>query len=147
MVIAIKEKDEEINNLHNINKELLAYIDRLEEKHNLLNQAKDISQVAKKSRTLNTFLSQAKIALWFMKSFGLELTELNVMEQQTGIVHSCHSVDDTSRTDGSKGFDHLSSQDQQIEQVLFLLNKFCIGDSFYHELTMIISGLPKSYLV
>jgi GTPase involved in cell partitioning and DNA repair len=52
MVIAIKEKDEEINNLHNINKELLAYIDRLEEKHNLLNQAKDISQVAKKSRTL-----------------------------------------------------------------------------------------------
>ncbi len=138
MVIAIKEKDEEINNLHNINKELLAYIDRLEEKHNLLNQAKDISQVAKKSRTLNTFLSRAKIALWFMKSFGLELTELNVMEQQTGIVHSCHSVDDTS-----KGFHHLSSQ----EQVLFLLNKFCIGDSFYHELTMIISGLPKSYLV
>ena len=34
----------------------------------------------------------------------------------------------------------------KIEQVLFLLNKFCIGDAFYHELTMIADGLPKSHL-
>jgi hypothetical protein len=69
------------------------------------------------------------------------------VEQQTGIVH-CLSVDDTNPTDDRKGFDSLSSQDQKtIEQVLFLLDKFCIGDSFYHELTMIIDGLPKSYLV
>jgi hypothetical protein len=147
MVSALKEKDEEIKNLHGENKELLAYIDRLEEKHNFVNQGKDIAHVAKKSRTLKTFLSRAKIALWFMESFGLELTELKAVEQQTGIVH-CLSVDDTNPTDDRKGFDSLSSQDQKtIEQVLFLLDKFCIGDSFYHELTMIIDGLPKSYLV
>ena len=34
-----------------------------------------------------------------------------------------------------------------VEKVLFLLDKFCIGDSFYHELTMTMDGLPKSYLV
>ena len=30
---------------------------------------------------------------------------------------------------------------------LFLLDKFCVGDSLYHELTMVMDGLPKSYLV
>ena len=25
--------------------------------------------------------------------------------------------------------------------------KFCVGDCFYHELTMVTDGLPKSYLV
>ncbi|CAB4044139.1 Hypothetical predicted protein, partial [Paramuricea clavata] len=83
-----------------------------------------------------------------MKSFGLELTELKAREQQTGIVHSL-SVDNTCiPADGTKGFDSLSHHDQKtVEQALFLLGKFCVGDSFYHELTMIIDGLPKSYLV
>jgi hypothetical protein len=37
--------------------ELEDYIDRLEQKHNLKNQGKDVAHVAKKSRTLNTFMS------------------------------------------------------------------------------------------
>ena len=127
--------------------ELEDYIDCLEQKQNFKNQGKDVAHVAKKSRTLNTFMSRAKLALWFMKSFGLELTELKAREQQTGIVH-CLSVDNTCiPADGTKGFDSLSSHDQKTEQVLFLLDKFCVGDSFYHELTMIIDGLPKSYVV
>lgn len=35
----------------------------------------------------------------------------------------------------------------KIEQSLFLLDKFCVGDAFYHELIMTIGGLPRSYLV
>jgi hypothetical protein len=63
------------------------------------------------------------------------------MEQNTGTIHSLH-VDDC------KNFDSLSNEDKEkIEQVLFLLDKFCVGDSFYHELTRITDGLPKSYLV
>ena len=34
-----------------------------------------------------------------------------------------------------------------MEQVLFLLDKFCVGDEVYHELSMITEDLPKSYLV
>ena len=34
-----------------------------------------------------------------------------------------------------------------MEQVLFLLDKFCGGDEAYHELSMTTEGLPKSYLV
>ena len=148
MVSAVEEKNEEINNLNKVNKELLDYVDRLEQKNNFKNQGKDVANVAKKSRTLNTFMSRAKLALWFMKSFGLELTELKAREQLTGIVH-CLSVDDNhTPADSTKGFESLSSHDQaKVEQVLFLFDKFCVGDSFYHELTMIIDGLPKSYLI
>ena len=148
MVSAVEEKNEEINILNKGNKELLDYVDRLEQKNNFKNQGKDVANVAKKSRTLNNFMSRAKLALWFMKSFGLELTELKAREQLTGIVH-CLSVDDNhTPADGTTGFESLSSHDQaKVEEVLFLLDKFCVGDSFYHELTMIIDGLPKSYQI
>ena len=141
MLIILKEKDEEISNLNKMNKELENYLDCLEKKQSFQNHGKDVSQVSKKSRTLNTFMSRAKVALWFMKSFGLELKGITAMEQNTGTIHSLH-VDDC------KNFDSLSNEDKEkIEQVLFLLDKFCVGDSFYHELTMINDGLPKSYLV
>ncbi|CAB4001754.1 Hypothetical predicted protein [Paramuricea clavata] len=141
MLIILKEKDEEISNLNKMNKELEKYIDCLERKQSFQNHGKDVSQVSKKSRTLNTFMSQAKVALWLMKSFGLELKGITAMEQNTGTIHSLH-VDDC------QNFDSLSNEDKEkIEQILFLLDKFCVGDSFYHELTMITDGLPKSYLV
>ena len=36
---------------------------------------------------------------------------------------------------------------EKIEQILFLLDKVCVGDAFYHELTMTFDDLPRSYLV
>ena len=112
MVSVVEEKNEEINNLNKVNKELLDYVDRLEQKSNFKNQGKDVANVAKKSRTLNTFISRAKLALWFMKSFGLELTELKAREQLTGIVHCVFVDDNHTPADGTKGFESLSSHDQ-----------------------------------
>ncbi|CAB4013107.1 Hypothetical predicted protein [Paramuricea clavata] len=110
--------DEEIRNLHNVNKELLDYINCLENKQTFQNKGKDVANVAKKSRTLNTFMSHAKIALWFMKSFGLELKGIKAMEQQMGIFYNLYVDDNTSNsTDGSKGFDSLTDYDKEkIEQ-------------------------------
>lgn len=36
-----------------------------------------------------------------------------------------------------------------MKSVLFVVDKFCIGDAAYHELTMCIGGedLPRSYLI
>ena len=34
-----------------------------------------------------------------------------------------------------------------VEKVSFLLEKFCVGHNFYHEVSMVLDGLPKSYLV
>ena len=43
--------------------------------------------------------------------------------------------------------DSLADTDKAKIEVLFLSNTFCIGDAFYHELTMIGDGLPKSNMV
>ena len=34
-----------------------------------------------------------------------------------------------------------------MEEVLFLMDRFGVSDEFYHNLTMIFDGLPRSYLV
>ena len=63
-----------------------------------------------------------------------------------------HTIDVESKesdvTSNSNGFDALSDEDKSnVEMVLFLLDKFCVGDSFYHEITMLFDDLPRSYLV
>ena len=53
----------------------------------------------------------------------------------------------TSNTDSS-GFDALAENDKdKVEKVLFLLDKFCVGEAFYHEMNMLVDSLPKSYLI
>ncbi|CAB4040368.1 Hypothetical predicted protein, partial [Paramuricea clavata] len=96
---------------------------------NYMHKGKDISEVIKKSRTLKKYLSRANVALWFSRSFGLQVESLIVSEVKSGF--DALSVDDKSK----------------VEKVLFLLDRFCVGDHFYHELSMVINGLPKSYLV
>ena len=149
MEMTIQEKDEVIENLQSKNEELLKYIDILEKSEKIQHQGKDISDAKKKSRTLKNFLSRAETALWFAKSFGLELESMTVKEIKSNIRHNL-VVDNsgTGNTDNVSGFDALSDDDKgKVEKVLFLLDKFCVGDAFYHEITMLVEGLPKSYLV
>ena len=57
------------------------------------------------------------------------------------------SADEQTRLQQT-GFDTLSEDEKgNVEKILFLVDKFCVGDSFYHELTMVMDGLLKSYLV
>ena len=48
-----------------------------------------------------------------------------------------------------KGYHELSEEEKQkVQNVLFILDKFCIEDAAYHELTMLCenNSLPRSYL-
>ena len=95
-----------------------------------------------------SFMSRAKTALWFAKSFGLELESMTINELKTGISHTVMAEDQKSNDGDSTVFDSLSEEEKsKVEKVLFLLDKFCVGDNFCHELTMVADGLPKSYLV
>ena len=41
----------------------------------------------------------------------------------------------------------LSDDDKaRVESILYLIDKFGVGDEFIHELSMIVDGMPKSYL-
>ena len=66
MQAAIQERDAIISDQKSKNQEFMSYFETLENSEHLLNRGKDISEV-KKSRTLNTFLSRAKTALWFSR--------------------------------------------------------------------------------
>ena len=51
-------------------------------------------------------------------------------------------------TSNSNGFGSLSDEDKsKVVMVLFLLDKFCVGDSFYHEMNMLFDDLLRSYFV
>ena len=44
-------------------------------------------------------------------------------------------------------YSRISEDDKaRVESILFLIDKFGVGDEFMHELTMTVEGLPKSYL-
>ena len=61
---------------------------------------------------------------------------------------SLKHIDNVDATVNAQGFDALSEGERdKLEKVLFLLDKFNVGDNFYHELTILVDGLPKSYLV
>jgi hypothetical protein len=47
-----------------------------------------------------------------------------------------------------KPYECLSEDDKcKVETLLFLMDKFSVGDAFLHEVSMAIDGMPKSYLV
>ena len=154
----LERKDQVIEDLGNVNEELKSYIDFLEKSNGYAYKGKSISDVKKKSRTLNCFLSRAKTALWFAESFGLDVSSINVTEKTTGVAHSV-SLGESNNVPGrnnvsatesetQKGFHGVSqSEKDKVEEILFLLDKFYVSDKFYHEVTMLDCQLPRSYLI
>ena len=58
------------------------------------------------------------------------------------------SISTSKCAEGEDRYNSLSEDEKKkVEQILFLLDKFCVGDSFYHEISMITDNLPRSYLV
>ena len=94
-----------------------------------------LSQVKNKSRTLRTFLSRAQTALWFDNSFGIELESFSVKKSDTSVMHKISCLPNSSNfvSQAAEGEDRYSSlsedQKRKVEQFLFVLDKFCAGDS------------------
>ena len=123
MQVAIQEKDKTIENLQTVNEDLSSYVSTLE---NLAYKEK----VSKKSRTLKSFLSRAQSALWFATSFGLEVKSITVRETKSG---ESHTVTDGKTPEAPAGQEkrQTSGFEALLEKVLFFLDKFCVGDSFF----------------
>lgn len=142
----VQAKQNEIETLEEANEELLKYIDNLQKSLEASYKGKDITEVKNKSRTLKKIAKRARAALWISKSFGLDVVSITFKEVNTGVAHTS-----SMSTDGSENkddYDAIANDDQEkLDQILFLLDKFCVGDAFYHELTMTTNNLPKSYLI
>ena len=153
MVLAVKQRENKTQVLQKTNKELEDYIGSLEKSVGISSyQGKPLSTVKNKFRTLKTFLSRAEAALWFCSSFGVELLSLTVKESDSNVVHHITSQANcqysASQEEGERKYSSLPEEEKEcVEKILFLLDKFCVGDAFYHEISMITDGLPRSYLV
>ena len=147
MQAEIRTLQNDVEKAETTNKELLDYIELLQRTQQDY-KGKDISEAKKKSRTLKTFMTRAQTALWFAKSFRLEVESIAMKEIKTGSKHNAKMASDEQQENTTTGLDSLSEEEKEkVEQILFLLDKFCVGDSFYHELSMINDDLPKSYLI
>jgi hypothetical protein len=116
---------------------------------NLIYKGKNVSDVSNKSRTLKSYLSRA---LWFSTSFGLEVESIVVRETSTNTEHniivSTTNEQLSSNPEGNQ-YENLSEKDKaKVERTLLLMDKFGVGDSFIHELSMSPGlDLPRSYLI
>lgn len=160
MLEVINQKERTINHLQNENQQLLNYITDIEKVANIHCQykGKHLSSSQNKSRTLKTFMSRAETALWFSKNFGLDIESMLIKESDTGKKHTVtfeavtkETQDSTANSEPSEKsnrYNNLTEEHKkQIEEILFVLDKFCVGDAFYHQFTMMTNGLPKSYLI
>lgn len=136
--------EQEISDLTLVNKELAEYVEALEKRDFLDCHGKKVHEVGskQKGRKLRVLKNKAQCALWFMKSFGLEISQIKLKDEEG----SNYSFDYAADYGGSP---NLCQNDikERTEQILFLLDKFCVGDAVYHEFTSLSDDLPKSYLV
>ena len=91
--------------------------------------------------------TKAETSLWFAKPFGFDVSSVK-FEDETGMHHEIKYS--SSIQNASNSYKELSDDEKDvINQVVFITDRFCIGEAAYHELTMgeLGSDLPRSYLI
>lgn len=111
---------------------------------------KQIDQLGQrqKLRRINTLKEKSEIALWFLRSHGLELSFLKVVETGSGSSYTFkYSNNCNENEQDNNGNEKNDSDEENLETLLYLLDKFCAGDELYHELSIISDDLPRSYFI
>lgn len=136
----------EIDRLRNENQKLHSYIENLGQELTFKNNGGTVTEIGKRHqrRKLKELKSNVERALWFANTFGLQLRDIDFVDQK-GTSHKMSFAENEKCS-----YKDLHEDDQQkVKNILFVLDKFCIGEAAYHELTMVCEGadLPKSYLI
>jgi len=130
------------------NLSLSNYIENVLMIQNFCNSGKQIDdlQQRQKLRKLKTLESYAEKALSFAETFGLKLNNLEY-KTESGKNVTLKLGENKDEIDTSN-YSNLDSDDKDlIKQLISLLDKFCISDSAYHELSMIVGDLPRKYVL
>ena len=114
----IEELQSEVAKVEATNQEPLSYVEKLQNAQQDPYKGKDISQVKKKSRTLRSFMTRAQTALWFAKSFGLDIEAITLRESKSGKKDTATMA--TDEPTNTSGFGSLSEEEKQS------LIKFCL---------------------
>ena len=83
--------------------------------------------------------------LWFAETYGLSLNSASFLDKEE-TANTISFLDDK----GKKGFNDLPDEEKNlIKEIVYIQDRFSIGDATYRELTMTSAGggLPWSYLI
>lgn len=146
---ALKQKEDEIGELQTVNEQLESYIEKIKHQSGLTCQSKKIGDVGSKQRgrKLKQLKERAECALWFAKSFGLEISCLKFKDSENNEDYSFDYQKTPSTSSAENNPEQSEKDNSNIEQILFLLDKFYVSDEFYHELTVVYKDMPRSYLI
>ena len=145
---SLTEARADTEKLRRENANLWQYFDKISDQEGFKNYGKTFSEVKERQqrrriREVKTYVEQA---LWFAETFGLKLS--SVRFKDSGGVS--HTIDYQTSDRRKNSYKDLSEEEKEkIKQVLYVTDKFCIGEAAYHSLTMTDGGekLPRSYLV
>ncbi|XP_020911538.2 uncharacterized protein LOC110249299 [Exaiptasia diaphana] len=142
-----REEEDDYQKKTQENKYLKDYIEKTGLAMDLCNTGKTVSEVKErqKRRKIKELKSGVEKALWFAGTYGLNLTSATFSDVN-GNDFPLSFTDNTK----AKSYKNLSEEEKnRIKEVLFIQDKFCVGEAAYHELTMSEGGesLPRSYLI
>ena len=84
-------------------------------------------------------------ALSFVKTFGLSVEK--VLRSPTKIVELTYDLPESSAGCSSSSSTAADKETGNVDETLFLLERFGVSDECYHEMTQLFPELPRSYVV
>ena len=109
------------------------------------NRGHQLHEVGKRqrSRKIKELKTRAERALWFLESFGLSLESIR-MKDVNGKLTEMECCSNNNRL----SFQKLPENEKDtVRALLYVLDKCCVGDAAYHEISMIVDDVPRSYLI
>ena len=133
------------------NKELSEYLDFLEDvmictncSGNLRKHGRPIHEFGKPqgNQKIKEVKTRAAMALCFLESFGLTLESVKVKDKDGKATEL-----DYGKDKGTSFYDLSQEGQDNVRSLLYIMDKFCVGEAAYHEVSMIVDDAPRSYLI
>ncbi len=142
-IVKGKEQASRIEELEDENEHLLAYLETKVGSGLPMNRGKDYEKVGKQQqrRKLVNLKQHVSGALWFADTYGLMPTSLTLKTKEGG---EKVSIDLEGKNLTRLSYFDLPPDDREkVQQLSYVLDKFSVSDTFYHELHMLEDGLPQ----
>ena len=113
-----------------------------------INQSRSFDEVHERQqkRKVASIKHGSEQALSFVKTFGLSVEKV-VLRSPTKIVELTYDLPESSAGCSSSSSTAADKETGNVDETLFLLERFGVSDECYHEMTQLFPELPRSYVV
>ena len=113
-----------------------------------INQGRSFDEVHERQqkRKVASIKHGSEQALSFVKTFGLSVEKV-VLRSPTKIVELTYDLPESSAGCSSSCSTAADKETGNVDETLFLLERFGVSDECYHEMIQLFPELPRSYVV